>query len=253
MSLVTTAALFNDDDNGGLTGISDTSTYIQQKRGHNRTQKRFPNQIIDNDKVNQVLKSITATIQNQPDGSDEDANLGDYSPFAPPPNPISQGAQRAMRERNGLESLPSKFEPMTNMKNSQLESSDVSSGAKEYDDDKFGVNDLQQNYGNSTTAHEYYKRFVPAFTNVPESSPSQLSYQNFPPNSQANSYGQQQQQTIGNHDVLLQKLNYMIHLLEEQQDEKTHSVTEEVILYSFLGIFIIFIVDSFSKVGKYTR
>ena len=45
----------------------------------------------------------------------------------------------------------------------------------------------------------------------------------------------------------------MIHLLEEQHDEKTHSVTEEVILYSFLGIFIIFIVDSFSRIGKYTR
>jgi hypothetical protein len=45
----------------------------------------------------------------------------------------------------------------------------------------------------------------------------------------------------------------MISLLEEQQDEKTNNVTEEVILYSFLGIFIIFIVDSFAKVGKYVR
>ena len=46
---------------------------------------------------------------------------------------------------------------------------------------------------------------------------------------------------------------YMINLLEEQQDQKTGSVTEEVVLYSFLGVFIIFIVDSFTKVGKYTR
>ena len=45
----------------------------------------------------------------------------------------------------------------------------------------------------------------------------------------------------------------MINLLEEQQDEKTNNVTEEVVLYSFLGIFIIFIVDSFAKVGKYVR
>ena len=45
----------------------------------------------------------------------------------------------------------------------------------------------------------------------------------------------------------------MMNLLEEQQDEKTSHVTEEVILYSFLGIFMIFIVDSFSRVGKYTR
>ena len=53
--------------------------------------------------------------------------------------------------------------------------------------------------------------------------------------------------------VLIEKLNYMINLLEEQQDQKTESVTEEVVLYSFLGVFIIFIVDSFTKVGKYTR
>ena len=45
----------------------------------------------------------------------------------------------------------------------------------------------------------------------------------------------------------------MITLLENQQDEKTSNVTEEVILYSFLGIFIIFIVDTFFKAGKYTR
>ena len=45
----------------------------------------------------------------------------------------------------------------------------------------------------------------------------------------------------------------MIHLLEEQQDEKTGHVTEELILYSFLGIFIIFIVDSFARAGKYVR
>ena len=36
----------------------------------------------------------------------------------------------------------------------------------------------------------------------------------------------------------------MIHLLEEQKDEKTGHVIEEVILYSFLGIFIIFIVEA---------
>jgi high-affinity K+ transport system ATPase subunit B len=54
-------------------------------------------------------------------------------------------------------------------------------------------------------------------------------------------------------EILLQKLNYMISLLEDQQDEKTSNVTEEVILYSFLGIFIIFIADTFVRAGKYVR
>ena len=54
-------------------------------------------------------------------------------------------------------------------------------------------------------------------------------------------------------DVLMKKLNYVISLLEEQQDERTGNVTEEVVLYSFLGVFIIFVVDGFARVGKYTR
>lgn len=62
-----------------------------------------------------------------------------------------------------------------------------------------------------------------------------------------------QQMNNINKNQLLEKLNYMIHLLEEQKDEKTGHVMEEVILYSFLGVFIIFIVDSFARVGKYTR
>ena len=52
---------------------------------------------------------------------------------------------------------------------------------------------------------------------------------------------------------LLTKINYMIHLLEEQRSEKTNYVTEELILYLFLGVFIIFVLDSFSKASKYIR
>lgn len=54
-------------------------------------------------------------------------------------------------------------------------------------------------------------------------------------------------------DELLTRLNYMIHLLEEQQSQKTDHVLEEIILYCFLGVFIIFTIDSFAKVGRYTR
>jgi hypothetical protein len=52
---------------------------------------------------------------------------------------------------------------------------------------------------------------------------------------------------------LLEKINYMIHLLEEQRTEKTSNITEEFILYTFLGVFIIFVVDSFARSGKYIR
>lgn len=56
-----------------------------------------------------------------------------------------------------------------------------------------------------------------------------------------------------NNDIINKKLNDIITLLKEQKDNRTEHVTEEIILYSFFGIFIIYLVDSFKKVGKYTR
>ena len=46
---------------------------------------------------------------------------------------------------------------------------------------------------------------------------------------------------------LNEKISYMIKLLEDQKHEKTEGVFEDVILYSFLGIFMIFLVESFTK------
>ena len=57
----------------------------------------------------------------------------------------------------------------------------------------------------------------------------------------------------GGDDKLTEKINYMIHLLEQQQMEKTSNVTEEFILYILLGVFVIFTVDSFTRAGKYVR
>jgi hypothetical protein len=54
-------------------------------------------------------------------------------------------------------------------------------------------------------------------------------------------------------DGIMQKLNYITHILEDLQMEKTSNITEELILYSFLGVFVIFVVDSFARVGKYHR
>ncbi len=58
---------------------------------------------------------------------------------------------------------------------------------------------------------------------------------------------------LNNNNKLLSKLDYIIHLLEDQHNEKTNHITEELILYLFLGIFIIFVLDSFAKASKYVR
>ncbi|NBR15376.1 MAG: hypothetical protein EBU01_12500 [Crocinitomicaceae bacterium] len=49
---------------------------------------------------------------------------------------------------------------------------------------------------------------------------------------------------------VIDKLDYIIHLLEENANEKTDYVMEEFCLYSFLGVFMIFVVDSFSKSNR---
>jgi len=99
------------------------------------------------------------------------------------------------------------------------------------------MNDLQ--------VQQYYKNLISNYRNT------NLSNQN---NKQPHYPSHEPSRDNYNHNqVLLDKLNYMINLLEEQQDQKTNNVTEEVVLYSFLGIFIIFIVDSFARVGKYVR
>lgn len=83
----------------------------------------------------------------------------------------------------------------------------------------------------STYASQYYKQFAPYNYN-------RLSNELAGP---------------GANEEFIEKLNYIIHLLEEQHNERTEHVTEELILYCFLGVFIIFIVDSFARAGKYTR
>jgi len=52
---------------------------------------------------------------------------------------------------------------------------------------------------------------------------------------------------------LMEKLNYMIRLLEEQQKEPTQNIMEEFVLYGLLGVFMIYLVDSFARAGKYIR
>lgn len=55
-----------------------------------------------------------------------------------------------------------------------------------------------------------------------------------------------------NNAALLEKLNYMIYLLEQQQNEKTNYILEEFVLYCFVGIFMIYIVDGFARSGNHS-
>ena len=57
----------------------------------------------------------------------------------------------------------------------------------------------------------------------------------------------------GSNDELLSKLDHVIEMFEEQREIKTSQKNEEIVLYCFLGVFTIYILDSFVSIGKYTR
>jgi hypothetical protein len=96
-------------------------------------------------------------------------------------------------------------------------------------------NEINQNDFNSLDDYvaneKYYNQYIPYYTETQNTS----------------------QSLSGNKDKLFEKLNYVIHLLEEEKDSKTNNITEELVLYMFLGVFVIFIVDSFARVSKYKR
>ena len=89
------------------------------------------------------------------------------------------------------------------------------------------------------------------FSNFNDSYKSNLEYLNNI--NQTQGYNNNTGNVTYDNNQLLSKLDYIIHLLEEQHNEKTNHITEELILYLFLGIFIIFVLDSFAKASKYIR
>ena len=145
--------------------------------------------------------------------NDSTNDLGDFKPMPPP---SSVGVENT-RIKEGMASLTETTAYDTNVNNNET-----------YMETPDDLRELNQNYMNKQAVKEYYQRYAPQYKRpMPEETPT--------------------------NNVLIDKLNYMIHLLEEQQDDKIGSATEDVVLYSFLGIFIIFIVDSFARVGKYVR
>jgi hypothetical protein len=229
MSLAMFAAPF--DDNAELNSNNSDNLINQKRRTHSKTYKKYPKENFDTNKVNSVLEKIHSNLDNDDDD--------DKYVFNPPPPAESAGV-------NKTKPLPQKEQMMNMTSNNDVMFRTLGRAPQpNYEGgDNLDLNDYSI-YGDSKTTEEYYKRVIPGYT-------QQKNPVNKPYYSTAN-YSQPVVQEFATQDVLLQKLNYMITLLEDQQDEKTNNVTEEVVLYSFLGIFIIFIADTFVKAGKYVR
>jgi hypothetical protein len=223
--------------NAAIFDENNDSDFLNNKRKHSKTQKNYKENFDTGKNFDKVkVSSVLEALHNQKPHDDED----EPGNFNPPPQTQSVGQINTQKKESMMNmtiqndimfrTLGSAPEP-TNQENNDLDLNNYS------------------NYGDKKSVDEYYKKMLPGYNpntpNTPNANPLNRLYHRMN-NDQASNVAPTQ-------DVLLQKINYMISLLEDQQDERTNNVTEEVVLYSFLGIFIIFIVDSFAKVGKYVR
>ena len=272
MSLAMTAQSIENTDN------NNSDNYIINRKktnnnSNNKTQKRMPSTFgdIDHSKVQNVLNSIYKNL-----GDDSDNNLGDYKPrsiSAPvntpyaPINPLAPPASMRQKQDQdkGQGSIQGSIQGSTQcskegMTNYDYNTEDVDNYSSKFvpqpvQNDTMDLQDLQDVYMNNEQVKRYFKNLVPNFQSS-DSNPSGIQSSggnkstNQPVSRQSQSHNSNMSDT---NQVLVDKLNYMINLLEEQQDERTNNVTEEVILYSFLGVFIIFVVDGFARVTRYTR
>ena len=123
---------------------------------------------------------------------------------------------------------PGKTEKVENFLNSMEEGDDNLANFNPLESENSCLPVNSSGLPDNISTENYYKQYIPYYTGASDT-------KNAP------------------NDELLEKLNYMVHLLEEQKDEKTDNVTEELVLYLFLGVFVIFVTDSFARAGKYTR
>ena len=244
MSYLAMSAAPIDSDNNESSNYE--SPINKKRQNHNKTQKyRQQSSDFDPQKVNSVLQSIHNSLP------DDDNELGNYNskgssvsakhsddfkplnPFEFPSKPLSVGGERTKGGKEGMSVMDDGLVP------------------KPMDNDDLKLQELQSAYMNDAQVRDYYRKLVPNYNATNKNTNVEHNKQyNSSANSSANS---STNVTSDSNQVLIEKLNYMINLLEEQQDQKTGSVTEEVVLYSFLGVFIIFVVDSFARVGKYVR
>jgi hypothetical protein len=235
MSLVTTASAWISDDLTNKKRVptikrtnniksKPTSTQPEYSSVNETFQSSTPSTIEDaesansnrNNRVNMLLDKITSA------GGEEESNaLGNFNPIAPPSINPKRDIGDNVDEQQYMPPIP-------RFKNAGTASN------------IYGQQQGTVNYGANDTKATVYSNY-------------NKSYETPPQFTRTPYYANMGISNTSGDSKLLEKINYMIHLLEQQQSEKTDNITEEFILYSFLGIFIIFVVDSFARAGKYTR
>lgn len=238
-SLVTTASNWTNNDNIPKKRISTMRKTVKQRQSpqsdYNDDNTMFipnpsnynllqPSSIDDiqqdannrNTRVSHLLNTITSVESN------EHNKMGDFKPISPPTINVKKDMEAVALSRDYTPSAQSYLDASSQHKNPTTSNS------------TYGIND---------TDAAKYSNYMNSYDS-PKTNYTKPYYANMGVSSSSNS---------SSDPKLMEKINYMLHLLEQQQHEKTNNITEEFILYTFLGVFIIFIVDAFARTGKYTR
>ena len=167
------------------------------------------------------------------------------------------------KQQQGVESPPSrvanfmsKLSAVKNINHVQSGGDDGTSGLDESETDIADYQPMNYEGGQNSNSNNNDEDGVVTrenFENLPSTYASQYYQQYVPFSYRHDQNNVESSVSPGSRDDLMQKMNHIIQMLEDQQDEKTGSVTEELILYCFLGVFVIFVVDSFVRAGKYVR
>lgn len=183
----------------------------------------MPSQTDNSSRVNQLINQMSSV------NADNDGNrLADFQPLAHPQ--LQQRADMQPAGRSADESTSAPYNPLQIPPPMTRQNPGTSNFSA-------NIPDLGK------MASNYKMIYEPSKTLQSNYGPAAISSGNI---QGTNSYS-----VVDN--KLMEKINYMIHMLEQQHNEKTSNITEEFVLYTFLGVFIIFIVDSFARTGKYTR
>jgi len=224
------------DNNYELSPNSLSETSIHKKKLLNQHKKTQRQPHYDSNKVNAVVQNIQnqtpkslssseSTSNKLKEGyasmADSNNNLGNFRPLD---MPISAGQERMSEQEVIGDSKEGGIVP-----NGTIDSTLIYNEMDE-------SHDLDQNFMTKQQSKQYYRNLMGNYPNT-----NTLDLSTSP------------QHHASSNDIVVTKLNYLIDLMEEQQSEKTDSVVEDIVLYSFLGVFVIFVVDSFVKVGKYVR
>jgi hypothetical protein len=232
MSLAQYASPYNNDDSVDTDNINANIKMTQsQNQGQNRGNNGAKKTSLSSSSMRKTIKRPPSQGQQNSESQSRVASFMSKLNSAKNTSTTTTYAQMEDGTTGMDESESDLADYHPTVDQNQNQNQNYESGPVSTQDDDGVV--TRENFENlpSTYARQYYQQYAP-YSNPIASNESTADVSK---------------------DEILQKMNHIIQMLEDQQDEKTGSVTEELILYCFLGVFVIFIVDSFARAGKYVR